>query len=131
MSDPEVYYRYEDRLQGTGGYDIMGEWEPGPSHVVVNLFKYPVLKHTPKGVWISQLGGRPMFICQNWRKKFACPTIEEAKHSFIKRKERQAGIYEARAMNARKAIQLINGDKSCLSNLFTPVSAAGTPPLTS
>ena len=111
MSDPELYYRFEDRLESSGGFDMWGEWEPGPSHPVIHLNTFPVLRHTPKGVWIRDHGGDRRFICNSWTKRYALPSIEEAKHSFIKRKERQAGIYEARARTARQVLNFINADK--------------------
>lgn len=104
----ELYYRFEDHLEGSGGYDIHGEWEPGPSRTIVKLYSFEVRRHTPKGVWIwdNHQNGAERFICHTWTKRFALPSIEEAKLSFIKRKERQAGIYEARARTAREAIAL-------------------------
>lgn len=107
----ELYYRFEDRLEGSGGWDIMGEWESGPSRTVIHLNTFPVIRRTPKGVWIRDCGGTPRFICDNWVKRYALPSIDEAKHSFIKRKERQAGIYEARARTAREALALAHSDK--------------------
>jgi len=80
-----------------------------------------VIRHTPKGVWIK-VHGEPRFICHTWTKRFALPSIDEAKHSFIKRKERQAGIYEARARIAREAITLIgkNNYRDLTKGLFAP-----------
>jgi hypothetical protein len=110
VSQPDTYYRFEDYLQGTGGYDIHGEWEPGLAYVALRLQTFPVLKHTPKGVWIRDSGGARRFIFHIWRKRYALPSIDEAKTSFLRRKERQAGIYEARAKSARTAIALMKKD---------------------
>jgi hypothetical protein len=111
MLTAEVYYRFEDRLESIGGYDHLGEWVSDGSRTVVHLNAYPVIRRTPKGVWIRDIGGDSRFICDNWTKRYALPTVEEAKRSFIKRKERQAGIYEARARTAREAITLANANR--------------------
>jgi hypothetical protein len=110
-SEPELYYRFEDHLESSGGYDVTGEWEPGPSRTVIRLLSFPLIRRTPKGVWIRDTGGGERFICHTWRKRYALPSIDEAKHSFIKRKERQAGIYEARARTAREALALAQANK--------------------
>ena len=109
QSSPELYYRLEDYQQATGGWDMQGEWEPGPSRVQIRTRTFPVLKHTPKGVWIQDHGDHrgKRFISNTWVKRYALPTEEEAKISFIKRKERQASIYEARAKIAHRAIALL------------------------
>lgn len=105
----ELYYRLEDYQQATGGWDIHGEWEPGPNRVQIRMLTFPVLKHTPKGVWIQDHGDHrgKRFISNTWVKRYALPTEEEAKISFIKRKERQASICEARAKIAHRAIALL------------------------
>lgn len=107
----DVYYRFDDYLESIGGYDIHGEWESCGSRTVIKLQSFPVLNQTPKGVWIRDWGGEKRFICHNWTKRYALPTVEEARHSYLKRKERQASIYEARARNAREAIALIEANK--------------------
>ena len=100
----DVYYRYEDYLQGTGGWDMQGEWEPGPSVIRIRVVEFKVLKVTPKGVWLKVFDGK-RFVLNSAIKRFADPTLERALVSFRKRKERQASIYEARARNAREAIR--------------------------
>jgi hypothetical protein len=58
-----------------------------------------VEKRTPKG-WRLE-GGR--FVLESARKRWACPTVDEAFASFDARKRRQAGIHQARMMDALQA----------------------------
>jgi hypothetical protein len=94
--EPEKWYRYEDVQYASqlNEYD-----EPiGPGRLEVKLREIPVIKHTPKGVWIGYGNGilEKKFVLRDSRKRYACPTIEEAKESFIARKKCQVGIYRAR-----------------------------------
>lgn len=104
MSD--VWYRYEDYLESQGYTDVGGEYVPTGSRVRVRCWEMPLIKKTPAGHVVRDVGGRRRFIADNWTKKYACPTKELALESFIARKKRQAGIYERRASDARKAIEL-------------------------
>ena len=105
----EVWYRYEDRRYSDPNFD---DYEPSSysSHVRVVLRKYPILRHTPKGVWLGWSEYDRRFVLKSARKRFACPTIEEAKESFLARKRRQISIYEARLRDAREAVVLIEND---------------------
>lgn len=51
-------------------------------------FQYPVIKQTPKGVWIRS-SGRERFILNTSRKKWAYPTKEGAFASFKIRMQRR------------------------------------------
>jgi hypothetical protein len=106
---PEMFYRYEDV-----SYAVLSnaETESWTSQLRVELREYPVLRRTPKGVWIDvgpQCFGyaHPRFVLLSARKRFACASIEEARESFRARKRRQASIYEARARRARQALALL------------------------
>jgi hypothetical protein len=103
MSD--LYHRFEDHLTAPP----LNEWdEPvGRSQLHIIHYTFPVLTHTPKGVWLGLLGGGRRWVRNDARRRFACPTIELARESFIARKKRQAGIYDARASYAREAIAKI------------------------
>ncbi len=104
-----VWYRATETTTGTGYVDEWGDWHrTGDSSVTILIEELEVLKVTPKGVWLaycSQYSDR-RFVLNESRKRFACPTIKEALDSFVARKERQAGIYEARDRTARRAIKL-------------------------
>src|SRR3972149_7838153 len=65
---------------------------------------YRIIRFTPKGVVIDAYN-TVKFINLSWRKKWACPTLKEAKESFIARKERQVIILKAQL--ARAEAQLL------------------------
>lgn len=101
----DVYYRFEDYLQGSGGYSMFtGEWEPGPSALRVQVQHYEVEKKTPNGAWIRDGAGERRFIADRWHKKFANPTLEGARQDFIARKRCLIFIQERRVRDARLAI---------------------------
>lgn len=116
----EVWYRYDDVRYAA----LLDEYERpcGPGVLEVKLREYKVIRHTPKGVWLAFSFGplsafssaERRFVLNDARKRFACPTIEEAKQSFIARKTRQARIHHARAKQAEDSIKLINaGGEPC------------------
>lgn len=104
-----VLYRYEDVAVSTG-YDEWG-YSSG-SRVELYLREYPVLRETPKGVWISLSCGEfhalgdqcERFVLLGARRRFACPTREEALDSFLARKRRQLSIHKARIRHVESAI---------------------------
>lgn len=88
----EYWYRYEDPWD-----------ESGP----VWLGQYRVLKHTPKGVWIDYPSTpRGKFVLNDSFKQWACPTIEAAKESYIRRKRRQISILAAQHDRAVSALHV-------------------------
>lgn len=113
----EVWYRFEDRLvsSGTDEFD-----NPLGSYVEVSLRTFQVLKHTPKGVWLSTFSGR-RFVLNGSRKRYACPTSAEALKSFNARKTRQISIYAALIRNAEaamaKAVSVARGETSRIFDL--------------
>lgn len=107
----EYWYRFEDVRYAAplNEYD-----EPsGPGQLAVELRKYLVSRYTPKGVWLSYFfkGARDRFVLSSATKRFACATIEDARTSFIARKTKQARILQARADNARAAIEIVKREK--------------------
>lgn len=112
MGEPEtVWYRFEERRYAAP----LDEYEnpiPGGSRLVVHLLELPLIKETPKGVWLGWGGlGAGRFVLRSAKKRYACPTLEEAKTSFRARKEKQAGIYRARAEDADRAIKMMDSGK--------------------
>lgn len=97
----EKWYRYEDRVFAAP-IDESGR-ACGHSTVRVHLRALPVLRRTKRGVWLDDYG-TPHFVLADARKRYACPTIEEAKESFLARKNRQASILRARVRQADDAI---------------------------
>lgn len=110
----EVWYRYFEYW--TTPIDEYDEPMPGQSTLHISLEKFPVVRHTPKGVQLDiGYGTRDdngklllRFVLKDARKQFACPTKLEAMKSFLARKKRQLSIYEARASSARIAINNAN-----------------------
>ena len=107
----EYWYRYYDFRYAApiscGEYD---EEVIGTSTAAVHLEKFEVIKHTPKGVWINMGLGDKKFVLKCARKRFACPTIEEAKESFLARKKRQLRIHQARVEHILDVMYLIEND---------------------
>ena len=106
----DVWFRYDD-VSYAPPVDEYGDCY-GPSTLKVELTEFVVVKVTPKGVKLAhKMGdfalGEDRFVAHHWRKRFAAPTKEAARESFVARKDRQARIYEARAATARKAIAMI------------------------
>lgn len=109
--DKEIWYRFEDHLTAP----MVDEFEEpiGQATVNVRCLHFAAEKHTNKGVWLRRIygggfmAGEARFVLTSANRKFACPTIEEAKVSFRARKAKQIKILERRISNARKALQLV------------------------
>lgn len=71
----------------------------------VYLERLPLLRTTPKGVWLRNYVS-DRFVLNDARKRFAYPTEKEALQSFIMRKKRQIGIYAARHDQAVEALAI-------------------------
>ena len=99
--DKEYRYRYEDKRRAAPVNEF--EQPIGEGSLEIVLYRWEAIKHTPKGVWL-ELWGHKRFVLNKSHRRFACSTIDEARASFVARKNRQASIYEARAMTARQAI---------------------------
>lgn len=103
---------FGDTIPGTRSMEILGEW-------------FTVLKTTPKGVWLLPYGSSlyvKRFVLREVRKRYACPTLQEALESFIARKKRQKGVYKARMDAADLA--LVRGEY-LLGQLLTMTSSDG------
>lgn len=107
----KVWYRYDDFRYAPP----LNEYEEpvGPGRAAVRLHKFKVLKETPKGVWIRYHGdfSDKRFVLSTARKRFACPTKEEALESFLARKTRQRGIYQARLRHIDEVIVMAQQGK--------------------
>lgn len=109
----EVWYRYNHHTTSNATFNLDGDCESLDSLFVhVELDEYKVLRHTPTGVWIRTKRyerNSEKFICRAWRKRWACPTIEEARISFIARKKIQLSIYQHRIEALHAAIAIAEG----------------------
>jgi hypothetical protein len=61
----------------------------GAPRIDLALKHYEITRKTPKGCWIEEYYGHERFILDGARKKWAYPTEELARESFIARKEWQ------------------------------------------
>ena len=93
MTQPEVLYRYVNVQD------------------VVLLEEYRVVKRTPKGCWCADsfyCNAKKHFVLDGAKKRFAYPTKEEAKVSFLARKRRQLGILRAQIEDVEAAVKALN-----------------------
>jgi len=114
MSEKEFFYRYNEIRYSLG----VDQWDdPLPGYnLAITLDKYEVSHHTPKGTWIYiyHYGLYPLtdedrpkkFILASARKKFACPTKEEAWKSFRERKKAQIRILRSQLEQAEAALHM-------------------------
>lgn len=112
MTEPEMYYRYEDRPYSSG-CDEWGDPYPRTPGTCVQVIcrQFEVLKHTPTGAWLNTPYGKK-FVSRKWTKQFALPTKGEAMQSFIARKQRQLSIYRARIKDVKEALRLVHVEAS-------------------
>lgn len=75
----------------------------GPGRTSVRAVEYAVVKRTPKGV---RLNIDNKFVSSTARRRWACPTVEEAVESFLARKAREASILKARLKRIEEAVAL-------------------------
>jgi hypothetical protein len=86
---------------------------------VVMLDKYRVLTETPCGVWLHKpytKSGKQFVLLRLTdgrvtHKRFACPTTDEAKVSFLARKRRQLAILKAQIANVEQAVENMQADR--------------------
>lgn len=76
----------------------------------VYLEMFPVIRRTPKGVWLATrgfLGREETFVANSWHKKFAYPTKELALESLKIRARKHAKYAKARAVKAETRSQAV------------------------
>lgn len=75
----------------------------GEGRKELHIDSFDVIKRTPCGVWIrvNSWSDEKRFVNLKSRKKYACETIDDAKLSFIARKNRQIKILSARLRTAK------------------------------
>ena len=95
-------YRYVNSLVSYGDEDSGYH-----ARVKVDLIAYPVMKETPKGIWIYVPFNQKKFINLSAKKKFACISKEDALYSFIARKKRQIRILSTQLRDAQDALSLV------------------------
>lgn len=91
-----VYYRYEDECM----------WEGG--EMIIRTKRFRVDKKTPKGAWIIPMGhvyGKRRFVLDGEGKRYAYPTVVQARQSFIRRKEVQVSRLKNQMIFAKAALK--------------------------
>lgn len=97
-----IFYRFEDYGVSHGSEDF-GFY----SSRQLSLREFNVVKETPKGVWIEgPFGLTKRFVRLDAHKRYACPTIESARESFMARKKRQIKILKTQLANAEESLRL-------------------------
>lgn len=91
-SSAMMYYRFHETRYSGGVMMLL-------------MSTFPVLRQTPAGVWLD-VCGRERFVKVDARKRFACPTEEEALQSFHARKRRQVRILRYQLASAEAALRL-------------------------
>ena len=113
----DIWYRYNDITYAPS----VNEWGDSEGHgdTKVEESTYKVEKVTPKGVWIRQWwgvnsfsGSDKRFVLTDARKRYACPTKEDAMVSFLARKNRQLGILKAQTRRVEIAINIAEGKQT-------------------
>lgn len=104
-----TWHRFEDFRTAPP----LNEWdEPcGDPGVQLRHRTFEVVRRTVHGVWLREIippfEGEARFVLTGARKRFACPTVEEALASFRARKLRQIAILQANARLAQRALALV------------------------
>ena len=106
VDSTDYLYRFESKRIGTGYVDECGDYYSTGSYVELHLYRWRITKRTPKGF---KLGDR--FVLASGHKRFAYPTVEEAKVSFLRRKELQIAYKLAEIRAAKKAVELTHQGK--------------------
>lgn len=92
IEPPEYYYRFWDNKSGC------------------HLDKYRVHRRTEKGVWLcaQKSNGLQAFVLNVANKKWACPTIEAARVSFLARKKFQINHLKNKLTDVEYAVKCMN-----------------------
>ena len=107
----EVWYRYEDKSYCSVYQTEWGDYQYYGNIVKIVCKELPVIKHTPKGVWL-RYRTKERWVSLTSNKQFACPTKELAMKSFMARKHRQKRLLTSQMDRVEEAIRL--GDRMSL-----------------
>lgn len=101
----KYYYRYEDPYSFTlpEKRSPFFKREQEPDHPTLELCR--VLRETPKGAVINTWQGEK-FVNNSWHKRFAYPTLAEARESYRARKQREQHILTRRLQKVEYFITL-------------------------
>lgn len=90
MDELEYYYKYEATGETNGKVNFF-------------MYKYRVVRKTLKGVFID-VYGENKFILNDAKKRYAYPTEDLARISFVRRKERQISILTNQLKFVKRAL---------------------------
>lgn len=99
----DIWYRMVERYISQGYVDECGDYISGESRIELVFEEYRVVKVTPKGVQLSAGLYEDRLVLFGSYKKFACPTKEQARRSFVARKDRQIKILKAQLRSSTTA----------------------------
>lgn len=101
-----VFYRYEDRREACGYFDESEHYHRSDSETTkIILYHCSVVKETRKGVWIER-HGQKRWIGNNWTKRYAYPTKQEAWIGFMARKQRQYRLLTAKLVSIKSILEM-------------------------
>jgi len=103
MDEPIYWYRYDGYPEKEDHFWHLGIVKKFTK--VPHLSRYRVVKETPKGVWLIEVGRFGHFVLRDSHKQWACPTRKEAFESYRARKTREHEIHEARMKKAAVALE--------------------------
>ena len=86
-------------------YEDSSDWAYPTQRVAIVSHKLPILRRTPKGVWIKDLNNKDRFVLLEGTKRYAYPTIQAAFDSFIVRKVHERAALERRVKALSKLPQ--------------------------
>lgn len=78
-------------------------WSENRLMLVQDTFR--IVKRTEHGAWIDNYGNK-RFVNLESKKRYACPTVQEALDSYHARKRRQVGILRHQLKQAEAALTL-------------------------
>lgn len=85
--------------------------------IMLRKSEFAVVKDTECGVWLDVYGQR-RFCRTDARKRFACPTEQEALESYHARKRRQVRILRAQLASAEAALTLTKDGETAPTSLL-------------
>lgn len=101
-----VFYRYEDRRKACGYFDESEYYHRSDSETTkIILYYCAVVKETRKGVWIER-HGQKRWIGNNWTKRYAYPTKQEAWIGFMARKRKQYRLLIAKLASVKSILEM-------------------------
>lgn len=100
----EPWYRLND-VHTAGPINGDGDFI-GPGSVHIGIQRFPVIRHTLKGVWL-EFYGKKKFVLTDAKKHFACATYKEARASYRARKVRHRSILKAQLKSVETLLTML------------------------